>query len=132
MTLRLLADLTVVAHLAFIAFVVAGSALVRRHYAWAWLHLPALAWVAYVEFAGAVCPLTPLENALRERAGDAGYAGGFVEHYLLPIIYPAGLTARTQALLGIAVVALNAAAYYSIHRSHRRRRPAEVPRTRSA
>ncbi len=132
MMLRLLADLTVIAHLAFIVFVVAGSVLVRMRAAWAWLHLPALAWVAYVEFTGTVCPLTPLENTLREHAGDAGYAGGFVEHYLLPVIYPTGLTARIQTLLGIAVVALNAAAYYSIYRTYRRRRQHEVPRTRRA
>ena len=66
------------------------------------MHLPAAAWAAYTEFSGTICPLTPLENALRQRAGDAGYAGGFVEHYLIPLIYPAGLTPSIQLGAGIA------------------------------
>jgi Protein of Unknown function (DUF2784) len=124
MTYRWLADATVVLHFAFIAFVVLGSVLVRRRRAWAWLHVPAVVWVAYLEFTGTVCPLTPLENALRARAGDAGYAGGFVEHYLVPIIYPAGLTPGIQIALGAAVIAVNLLAYWSIWR--RRRAPAMV------
>lgn len=120
MTYRLLADATVVFHFAFIAFVVLGSALVWRRLAWAWLHVPAIAWVAYIEFTGTLCPLTPLENALRARAGDAGYAGGFVEHYLIPVIYPAGLTPAVQFALGAVVVILNVVAYWSIWRRHRR------------
>ena len=105
---RVLADAVVVSHLAFIAFVLAGGVLVitwRRRVAW--LHLPAVAWAAYAEFTATICPLTPLENALRLRAGQSGYAGGFVEHYLIPIIYPAGLTPNAQGVLGAVVIAVN-------------------------
>lgn len=119
----LLADAVLLLHLAFIAFVVAGALLVWRWPRLAWLHLPALAWGAYAVIGGAVCPLTPLENALRRRAGDAGYAGGFVEHYVLPILYPAGLTPGVQAWLGAFVVTLNAAIYaVAVARRRRARR----------
>lgn len=111
MAYRLLADATVALHLAFIVFVVLGGLLVLRWPRAAWLHAPAAAWVVYLEFAGAICPLTPLENAFRARAGEAGYAGGFIDHYLMPIIYPAGLTPHIQALLGTGVLALNLAVY---------------------
>ena len=77
----------------------------------AWLHVPAAVWGVLIEFAGWVCPLTPLENALRLRGGEAGYSGGFIEHYLLPVLYPAGLTRNTQLLLGSFVLALNLAVY---------------------
>jgi hypothetical protein len=98
-------------HFAFVAFVVGGAALVWRWPRIAWLHLPAAAWGAWVEWSGAICPLTPLENRLRARAGEGTYAGGFVEHALLPVLYPAGLTRDTQLLLGALVVAVNAALY---------------------
>lgn len=107
----LLADGVVLLHVAFIAFVVLGGLLCLR---WPWLvllHLPAWAWGAYVELSGGLCPLTPLENRLRAAAGEAGYRGGFVEHYLLPLIYPAALTRDVQLLLGGAVIALNLAVY---------------------
>jgi hypothetical protein len=109
---RWLADATVALHLAFIVFVVFGGFLAWRKAGWAWVHLPAVAWVAFIEFTGTTCPLTPLENMLRERAGDAGYSGGFIEHYLLPIIYPAGLTAGAQVVLGFVVIALNVVVYW--------------------
>ena len=92
--------------------------------------MPAIAWVAWIEFTGTLCPLTPLENALRARAGDAGYAGGFIEHYLIPIIYPAGLTPGIQVALGVAVVVLNALAYWAIWRRHHAG-PARKPHRRS-
>ena len=111
MTYRLLADATVAFHLAFIAFVVLGGLLVMRRPRVAWLHLPAVAWVVWLELTGAICPLTPLENALRARAGEAGYAGGFIDHYLMPVIYPAGLTPHIQWMLAIAVLAINAIVY---------------------
>jgi hypothetical protein len=111
MLARLLADAVVVVHAAFIAFAIAGGVFVLRRPPLAWVHVPVAAWAAFVEFSSAICPLTPLENALRRSAGDAGYPGGFVEHYLIPLIYPAGLTPRLQFLLGVAVVALNLAVY---------------------
>ncbi len=126
---RVFADGIVVLHLAFIVFAVAGGLLVARRAALAWLHLPAVAWVAWLEFTGAICPLTPLENLLRTRAGQSGYAGGFIEHYLIPVIYPTGLTTGIQAVLGALVVALNAAVYLWMWRRHQRDRyRASVPR----
>ena len=118
-----LADAVVLLHLAFIVFVVAGAALLFRWPRLVWLHLPALLWGAYAEFSGALCPLTPLENRLRALAGDAGYRGGFVEHYLIPLIYPAALTREWQTMLGLAVVAINAALYAGWIVSRRRRDP---------
>jgi hypothetical protein len=82
-----------------------------RRLAYAWVHLPALAWAGFVEFSGTICPLTPLENRLRVRAGEAGYPGSFVEHYLMPVLYPAGLTPDAQKWIGAALVALNVAIY---------------------
>ena len=129
MTHRLLADATVAFHFAFIAFVVLGGLVVLRVPRVAWLHVPAVAWVVWLELTGAICPLTPLENALRERAGQAGYEGGFIDHYLMPVIYPAGLTPQIQAMLGIAVLVLNVVVYAlalrrwrsrDAHRSQRR------------
>jgi len=111
MAYRLAADAVVALHLAFIVFAVAGGLLVLRDRRVAWLHLPAVAWVVWLELTGALCPLTPLENALRQRAGAGGYSGGFIEHYLLPIIYPAGLTADVQTWLGAGALLLNVAIY---------------------
>jgi hypothetical protein len=118
---RLLADAVVLFHLAFVAFAVAGGLLVLR---WRWvalLHLPALAWAAFVEFTGRICPLTPLENTLRAAAGGAGYAGGFVEHYLLPMLYPADLTRELQWTLGTGLVLFNVAVYAAVCWQARRR-----------
>ena len=117
---RILADATVAFHFAFILFVVCGGALVWRRPVWAWLHVPAVAWVAWLEFTHAICPLTPLENMLRTRAGDASYAGGFIEHYLEPIIYPGGLTPDIQLVLGAMVVMLNVVVYVLAWRRARR------------
>lgn len=111
MWFRALADFVVVLHIAFVAFVVLGGLLVLRHPRLAWLHLPAAAWGVMIEFAGWVCPLTPLENAFRERGGEAGYSGGFIEHYLMPVLYPADLTRGIQLVLGSVVLALNLAVY---------------------
>jgi len=108
---RILADVVVGLHFLFIVFVVAGGFLAWRWPRMAWVHLPMGLWGALIEFTGWICPLTPLENALRRAAGDAGYAGGFIEHYLIPVVYPAGLTRGTQLLLGVAVVVLNVIAY---------------------
>lgn len=111
MDARLAADAVVLLHLAFIAFAMLGGVLVARRPRIAWLHLPAAAWGAWIEFSGAICPLTPLENHLSRMAGASGYAGGFVERYLIPVIYPAGLTAQAQQWLGALVVAVNLIAY---------------------
>ena len=111
MTYHVLANLVVAVHAVFVAFVVLGGFLAWRWRRLVMLHLPAAAWGALIEFAGWTCPLTPLENAWRLRAGHAGYAGGFIEHYLLPVMYPAGLTRTVQIVLGAVVVAVNAVAY---------------------
>ena len=108
---RALADLVVIVHIAFVLFVVLGGLLVLRNQRLAWLHLPAAAWGVMIEFAGWTCPLTPLENEFRQRGGEAGYSGGFIEHYLLPVLYPAGLTRGIQLTLGAVVMALNLAVY---------------------
>jgi hypothetical protein len=120
---RLLADAVVLLHLVFIVFALAGGVLVLFRGYIAWLHLPAVAWAAYAEFTATICPLTPLENSLRKQAGQEGYDGGFVEHYLIPLIYPAALTPRLQMLIGAIVVAVNVAVYAAAlwRRSGRRR-----------
>jgi hypothetical protein len=111
MAYRLLADVTLLLHLAFVVFVVAGGVLARRRPRLAAAHLLAVAWGVYVSLANEVCPLTPLENWFLERAGDAGYEGGFLEHYVAPVLYPGSLTPRVQRLLGLAVVLVNSAVY---------------------
>ena len=119
---RALADLTVLLHLGFVLFVVFGVLLVAR---WPRLlpgHLACAGWGAYTEFTSTVCPLTPLENHFRHLAGEAGYEGGFIAHYLWPLIYPAGLTPTIQVGLGIGVLVLNAAGYAFLWRRRRRAR----------
>jgi hypothetical protein len=120
MLYRLGADLLVIVHLAFVAFVVGGGFLLLRWPRAAWFHVPAAVWGIAIEWTGAICPLTPLENSLRQRGGEAGYAGGFIEHYLLPVLYPSGLTLHIQFLLGAGALALNLAVYgWVIARRHR-------------
>jgi len=113
---RLLADLVVVLHLGFVLFVVLGGLLVLRWPRAAWLHLPAALWGAGIEFLHGICPLTPLENHLRRLGGEAGYSGGFVEHYVLPVLYPAGLGRGLQIGLGLFVVVLNLVVYTTVWR----------------
>jgi hypothetical protein len=108
---RLIADGVVVFHLAFIAFAFAGGLLVLRWRRVMALHLPAVAWATLVEVMHWRCPLTPLENYFRHRGGQAGYAEGFVEHYLEPILYPSGLTPTIQVMIGCAVFLVNAVVY---------------------
>ena len=122
---RWLADSVLVLHLAFIVFVVAGGLLVLRWPRLAWVHIPAAIWGALIEFTGSVCPLTPLEVALREQAGQAGYAGGFIEHYVAGLIYPGGLNRTVQVFLGLFVVGLNGVVYGRLWR--RETRPAPGP-----
>ncbi len=120
----LLADLTVLLHAAFILFAVFGGLLAVRWPRIAWLHVPAVLWAAFMEFSGRICPLTPLENHYRELAGESGYTGGFIEHYILPVIYPAGLTRDIQLGLGLGVLVVNIVAYgIVIRRSMKRTLP---------
>jgi len=120
MTHRLLADLVLLLHAAFVAFVMFGGLLVVRWPRAAWLHLPLVAWGAGIEFLGGICPLTPLENHWRHLAGEQGYAGGFVEHYVVAALYPDGLTRNVQVVLGLLVLAVNAAIYGWVWRRNRR------------
>ena len=120
----LLADLVFVTHLVFIVWVVLGGCAVVWRPRLAWLHLPAVAWGAIVELAGLRCPLTPLEQQLLHAAGEAGYEGGFIAHYLLPVIYPDGLTRHVQFLLGAVVLVLNIGLYGLLLRRRQRRRGA--------
>lgn len=114
MIYRLLADGAWLLHLASIVFVVAGGLFLLRWPCLSWwlsLHLPAVLWGVGVEPRGDICPLTLQENRLRQLGGEAGYVGGFVKHYLVPVIYPAGLTRERQIALGLGVATLNLAAY---------------------
>ena len=106
-----LATIVVVVHVAFVIFVVVGGALALRWPKLAFVHLPAVAWAVYIEWSGAICPLTPLENALRTAAGLEAYAGDFVAKYVFPLLYPDGLTRRAQAVIGFVVLAVNLLAY---------------------
>lgn len=128
MILRWLADLILVLHLGFIAFVLLGGLFALYRPRLAWLHLPAVAWGAVVEYAGWTCPLTPLEQWLRQAAGEAGYSGSFVEHYLQPLLYPSGLTRPTQWLLGSLVLGINAGIYALLLRRSQKERGPQPPR----
>lgn len=121
MLYRVLADLVLVTHFVFIAFVVAGGFAAVRWPRLAWAHVPCFVWGALIEFAGWICPLTPLEVRLRIASGQAGYSGGFIERYLLPVIYPGALTREIQIWLGVSVLALNVLAYAWLVRRLRRR-----------
>lgn len=123
MIFRLLADAVVLLHLAFIVFALLGGWLVLWRSWWAWWHLPAACWAFLIEMRGWICPLTPLENRLRRLGGAAGYRGGFVENYIVPLIYPEALNRDSQFLLGMLVVAVNLAVYsYVILRRRKTRR----------
>ena len=120
MVYRTLADLVVLVHVAFIVFVLFGGVLALR---WRWVplaHLPAAAWGAAVEFSGWLCPLTPLENALRRAGGGRGYSVDFIERYVVPLVYPAELTRGLQLHLGAVVVVVNAVVYLLVLRRGRR------------
>ena len=128
MVYRLLADAVVLLHLAFVAFVVCGGLLVVWRRWIAIVHLPAAIWGVYIEFSGRICPLTPLENQLRTRAGDAAYSGDFVERYLMPVLYPPELRRDVQIALGLVALAVNATVYlYAWRRSRRESRPPVTP-----
>src|SRR6185369_10919361 len=116
---HVLATLLVSAHLAFIAFVVIGGLFVLRWRKLLYLHLAAVVWAVYVEWSGAICPLTPLENTLRAAAGLEAYAGDFVAEYVFPVLYPDGLTRGAQLVIGVAVVVVNGCIYAMLLRHHR-------------
>ena len=108
---RITADLVVLVHLLFIVFVAFGGLLVLRWPRLAWAHLPAALWGALIECAGWVCPLTPLENSLRRATGESAYSGGFIDRYIMPIVYPPGLTREMQLGLGVVVIIMNLFVY---------------------
>ncbi len=116
-----LADALLVVHFGFVLFVVAGGLLVLRWPVLAWAHVPAALWGAAIEFAGFICPLTPLENAWRRAAGGQGYQGGFIEHYVTAALYPGGLTRPIQVALGLFVLAINGWVYWTLWRRRQRR-----------
>lgn len=120
----LIADLVLVAHLAFVAFVALGGFLVWRRRWLAWIHVPVALWGMIISYVGFTCPLTPLENWLRTLGGRSGYQGGFLEHYVIALLYPAGLTRKAQIALGTAVLAVNLAIYWRSIVEHRRGRAA--------
>ncbi|MEJ7758075.1 MAG: DUF2784 domain-containing protein [Gemmatimonadaceae bacterium] len=112
MIYRWLADAVVILHVGFVIFVMVGGFLLMRWPKLVYVHVPAAVWGVLIEFAGWTCPLTPLENSFRARGGQAGYAGGFIDHYLIPILYPAGLSRNIQWVLGLLALGVNVLAYY--------------------
>ena len=116
MLYALLADLTILLHTTFILFVVFGGLLVFWRRGFIWIHAPCAVWGILIEFQGWVCPLTYLENDLRAAANIGGYDGGFIDHYLVPLVYPSGLTSDTQILLGLVVLFINVVIYVLIWR----------------
>lgn len=118
-----LAGVVVLLHVAFVLFAVAGALLALRWRWVSWVHIPAAAWAAYIEFSGGICPLTPLENSLRAKAGLDFYSGDFVARYLFPVLYPDGLTRDTQVVVGALVLAVNAVLYAWLVRRVQRKSP---------
>lgn len=120
MKYSILADTVLVIHLLFIIFVILGGLLSLR---WRWsasVHLPLLAWAVLIEYRGWICPLTPLENSLRISGGERGYSGGFIEHYLLPLIYPEAMTRGVQIILGTLLIIINICIYFYSYRVGKR------------
>jgi uncharacterized protein DUF2784 len=118
---RIAADIVVALHAAFALFVALGALLAFRWRRVIWAHLPAIVWGIFIELSGWVCPLTPLENTLRLRAGESAYSGDFIQHYVVPVLYPANLTRETQLAIGIAALAFNALMYWRLFRPARAR-----------
>ncbi len=117
------ADSVALLHFAFILFVVGGGFLAVRWPKVLWFHIPCAIWGALIEFGGWYCPLTPLENFFRQKAGDTGMTGGFIEEYLLPVIYPEGMTRTVQLILGCSVILINVSVYgYLLSRLYRKRK----------
>ncbi|MEO7502059.1 MAG: DUF2784 domain-containing protein [Gemmatimonadaceae bacterium] len=120
---RLLADAVVLVHAAFVAFVILGGFLALRWRRIVWAHVPAAIWGVLIEYAGWICPLTPLEHSLRAGAGEAAYSGDFIDHYVLRALYPSGLTPRIQVVLGSFALVVNLVAYTLLIRQVRASRP---------
>ncbi|MCG6970184.1 MAG: DUF2784 domain-containing protein [Gammaproteobacteria bacterium] len=106
-----LADALVVLHMLFVVFVVCGGFLALKLLKILYFHIPAVVWGVYIEFSGGICPLTPLENWLRIQSGQQGYAGGFIERHIIPVLYPINLTRDAQMILGLAALLINVLAY---------------------
>ncbi|HEY5774497.1 MAG TPA: DUF2784 domain-containing protein [Xanthomonadales bacterium] len=121
MPYALLANLVLILHATFILFVVFGGLFALWRRGVVWLHVPAALWGMLIEFRGWVCPLTYLENDLRAKAGGGGYTSGFIEHYLMPLVYPAALGPETQVILGLAVLLVNTVIYTLVWRKLRHR-----------
>ena len=129
---RIAADFVLITHFAFVLFVVLGGFLALRWPRLAWVHLPVALYGAIIEFLGFICPLTPLENSLRQRGGEAGYSGGFIDHYITATIYPSGLTRGIQLVLGVGVLVLNAVVSAVVVRRAHRPATGEPPRSADA
>lgn len=112
----ILAGLIVFVHLVFVVFAAAGALFALRWPWIPWVHIPAAAWAASIEFSGGVCPLTPLENELRAKAGLDHYSGDFVARYLFPVLYPGGLTREAQVVIGLVVLAVNLGLYIFVYK----------------
>jgi len=111
---RIAADGVVVIHLVFILFVILGGLMLFRWPWMIWIHVPTAVWGGLVELFGAPCPLTPLENHLRQVGHTEAYSGGFIDHYVMPIVYPPGLTRQTQVVLGVLILVINFAIYFKL------------------
>jgi hypothetical protein len=131
MTYHLAANLVLITHLAFVLFVVFGAVLTLRWPALLWFHAAAVLWGVLIELTGAICPLTPLEVHLRELGGEAGYQGGFIDHYIVGILYPSGLTRKLQIGLGFVALLTNALVYtcFFVRRKQNRARRGHTDRT---
>lgn len=119
---RLAADLILVFHLVFIVFALFGGLLCLHRARWAWLHLPAMTWGIWIEWSGGICPLTPLENRFRHLASEPGYHESFIEHYLVPLIYPEQLNPSIQWILGAVLLLINLIIYWQVLRAAGKRR----------
>jgi hypothetical protein len=126
-TYRALADMVVALHFGFVLFVVLGGLLVLRWRRAAWVHLPCATWGALIEFGGWICPLTPVEKHFRALGNQAGYPESFVEHYITRMMYPAGLTRGMQVAIGVFVIAVNVALYWTAFRRKRSGAPRARP-----
>jgi hypothetical protein len=118
---KIFADVVLLAHFAFIVFALFGGAIVFFKRRAAWFHIPAVMWSAAVNFASWICPLTPLENSFRAKAGQAGFEGGFIQHYIEPLVYPGGMPRKMELIAGVSVLVWNVLMYLIVIHWGRRR-----------